>query len=266
MADKGWIALHRSIRDHWLYQEKRVFSKCEAWLDILMDANHQDKKIVFDGQLIEIKRGQKVTSLRQLAERWGWSRHKVSDFLDLLERDTMLTRKSDTKKTLITVTNYDSYQSDRPQKGQQKGQQPSHARDTDVTRTDTNNNDNNVNNDNNIVVDDDKGLNFFQTYQEVFGVLNSLTAQKLNEWAKDMSPEIVNEALVRSGLNNAQTFGYTETILKVWSRSGVKTLDDVLALDVKREKANQSKKQNQSGGEKRPDQNKESRLNTDVSF
>lgn len=244
MADKGWIALHRSIRDHWLYQEKRVFSKYEAWLDILMDANHQTNKIVFDGHLLEVKRGQKVTSIRQLADRWGWSRTKVRDFLDLLESDTMLTRESDSKKTVITVINYDSYQSDKPQKSHQKSHQPDNESATEVPQKDTNNNDNNVNNDNNIVVDDDKGLNLFQTYQEVFGVLNSLTAEKLNEWAKDLSPEIVNEALIRSGLNNAQTFGYTETILKAWSRSGVKTLDDVLALDVKREKANQSPKKN----------------------
>lgn len=58
MADKGWIALHRNIRDHWVYQEKRVFSKYEAWLDLLMDANHQNNKFLFDGQLIEVNRGE----------------------------------------------------------------------------------------------------------------------------------------------------------------------------------------------------------------
>ena len=303
MADKGWIALHRSIRDHWLYQEKRVFSKYEAWLDILMDANHQDKKVLFDGKLIEVQRGCFITSIRQLCDRWGWSNSKVKRFLNILELDEMIKVKSDSKKTAITIDNYDFYQQSETRKATVEISDSHNREQSTISKSDTettgksigntmitdisengkatlkrqqnvaetsqkhtNNNDNNVNNDNNIVVDDDKGLNFFQTYQEVFGVLNSLTAQKLNEWAKDMSPEIVNEALVRSGLNNAQTFGYTETILKVWSRSGVRTLEDVLALDLKREKANQSKKQNHSGGGKSPDQNKEPRLNTDVSF
>ncbi|MCD1023499.1 DnaD domain protein [Enterococcus sp. SMC-9] len=245
MADKGWIALHRSIRDHWLYQEKRVFSKYEAWLDILMDANHQDNKIVFDGQLIEIKRGQKVTSLRQLAERWGWSRHKVSDFLDLLERDAMLTRKSDTKKTLLTVINYDSYQNDRPQKGQQKGQQPSHARDTDVTQTDTNNNDNNVNNDNNInnvVVVGSDVPEVYKMYEQVFGILNPITIQNLQYWCNDLSPELVKEALIISAKGNANNFKYTESILKRWEKAGVKNLSDVAELNQKREQSSKSTK------------------------
>ena len=30
----GWIKIHRSITNHWLYTEKRVFSKFEAWNDI----------------------------------------------------------------------------------------------------------------------------------------------------------------------------------------------------------------------------------------
>ena len=69
-----------------------------------MDANHQDNKFVFDGKLVEVERGQKVTSIRQLSERWGWSRTKVTDFLTLLEKDKMLVRKSDSKKTVLTLS------------------------------------------------------------------------------------------------------------------------------------------------------------------
>lgn len=240
MADKGWIALHRSIRDHWLYQEKRVFSKYEAWLDILMDANHQKNKIVFDGQLFEVERGQRVTSIRQLAERWGWSRHKVADFLELLERDSMVATKRDSKKTLITVLNYDSYQSDRPQKSHQKSHQPDIKRATEEPQTDTNNNDNNENNDKQINndVDDVKGVDIYQTYQEVFGVLNPLMSQNLEQWAEDLTPELVNEALIRSGTQGAKKFSYTEVILRNWEKEGVKTVEDIAALDAKREKNN----------------------------
>lgn len=240
MADKGWIALHRSIRDHWLYQEKRVFSKYEAWLDILMDANHQTNKIVFDGQLLEVKRGQKVTSIRQLADRWGWSRTKVRDFLDLLESDTMLTRESDSKKTVITVVNYDSYQSDKPQKSHQKSHQPDNKSATEVPQKDTNNNDNNVNNEKQINndVDDVKGVDIYQTYQEVFGVLNPLMSQNLEQWAEDLTPELVNEALIRSGMQGAKKFSYTEVILRNWEKEGIKTVEDVAELDAKREKNN----------------------------
>ncbi|MCD5001209.1 hypothetical protein IV487_01860 [Enterococcus saccharolyticus] len=146
MADKGWVAIHRSIRDHWLYQEKRVFSKYEAWLDLLMDANHQNNKFLFDGQLIEIERGQFITSIRQLCDRWGWSNSKVNRFLKMLEDDQMLNRKSDTKKTVITIANYDFYQRYESEKATAKRQQS----DTGATQKHTNNNDKTmINNDNN---------------------------------------------------------------------------------------------------------------------
>lgn len=141
MADKGWVAIHRSIRDHWLYQEKRVFSKYEAWLDLVMDANHKQNKFVFDGKLVEVERGQKITSIRQLSERWRWSRTKVTDFLTLLEKDGMLVRKSDSKKTVITIVNYDIYQNQDNKK--------SHSGDTEKPQKSTNNNDKTMNNNDN---------------------------------------------------------------------------------------------------------------------
>ncbi len=141
MADKGWIALHRNIREHWVYQEKRVFSKYEAWLDLLMDANHQNNKFLFDGQLIEVNRGEFITSVRQLCERWGWSNTKVNRFLEMLEHDQMLIRKSDSKKTAISIVNYDFYQRYESKETTQKRQQ----NDAETTQKHTNNNDNNNN-------------------------------------------------------------------------------------------------------------------------
>lgn len=145
MADKGWIALHRNIRDHWVYQEKRVFSKYEAWLDLLMDANHQNNKFLFDGQLIEVNRGKFITSVRQLCERWGWSNTKVNRFLKMLEDDQMLIRKSDSKKTVITIVNYDFYQRYDSKEATQKRQQ----NDAEASQKHTNNNDKTMNNNDN---------------------------------------------------------------------------------------------------------------------
>jgi len=48
---KGWIRVYRSIQEHWLWQEK-PFSKGQAWLDLLLSANHQDSKIIFDSNLV----------------------------------------------------------------------------------------------------------------------------------------------------------------------------------------------------------------------
>lgn len=93
---KGWISLHRRIRDHWIWQEK-PFDKRSAWIDLLMMANHQENKFLLGSELIEIQRGSFVTSELKLMERWGWSKTKLRNFLKLLEEDGMLIKKQ-TKK------------------------------------------------------------------------------------------------------------------------------------------------------------------------
>lgn len=109
MSSLGWIKLHRKIQDHWLYQEERTFSRYEAWLDMIMLANFEDKKTLIDGELVTIEQGSFITSKRKLSARWKWSNTKVNAFLNLLEQDEMITQKSDTKKTVITIGNYDFY-------------------------------------------------------------------------------------------------------------------------------------------------------------
>lgn len=107
---QGWIKLHRRIRDHFLSKEPRVYSKYEAWLYLMMEANHAEGKALIDGRLVVVERGSFITSKLQLADLWQWSRTKVDSYLELLKIEGMLTYKSDNKKTTIFITNYDSYQ------------------------------------------------------------------------------------------------------------------------------------------------------------
>ena len=109
MSDKGWIKLHRQLQECPMWYSER-FSKGQAWVDLLLLANHKDKKILFNGEMIIIKRGQYLTSMVKLAEKWKWSRPTVVKFLNLLEKDKMITRSSDNTKTLITIENYEIYQ------------------------------------------------------------------------------------------------------------------------------------------------------------
>ena len=105
MSKKGYILLDRQIQDHFLWQNK-PFSKGQAWIDLLMLVNHTDEKVLFDGELIDVKRGEKITSLVKLSTRWGWSINKVSRFLNLLENELMITQKRNSKRTALTVVNY----------------------------------------------------------------------------------------------------------------------------------------------------------------
>ena len=143
---QGWISVHRQIQNHWLWTDK-PFSKGQAWIDMLMLANHVDNKILLGNELIEIKAGSFITSEVKLAERWGWSRHKVRDFLYLLQQDKMIVKKSDSKRTTIFLLNYGNFQVGGNDEEQVR----------DISRTgqgqlkDTNNNVNNDNTENNII-------------------------------------------------------------------------------------------------------------------
>ena len=107
----GWISIHRQLQEHWIWKSKEPFDKRSAWIDLLLMVNHKTEKVKLDnGVVVEIERGQKITSLNYLSNKWNWSRHKVSDFLNRLEQDKMLVQIRDNKKTLISIENYDKYQ------------------------------------------------------------------------------------------------------------------------------------------------------------
>lgn len=147
MANLGYIKLHRQLLECWIWDDEEPFSKGQAWVDLLLLVNHSDKKTSFNGQIITIKRGQRLTSIRKLAERWKWSRKKVSNFLDLLESDEMIIQERATKATLITIVNYSVYQYSEGDERATKEPLKSHKRATKEPVGNTNNNEKNVNND-----------------------------------------------------------------------------------------------------------------------
>lgn len=149
MASQGWVSIHRNIYDNWIWNGDEEFDKRSAWIDLLLMVNHEDKKVLIDGNLELVRRGQRITSIRKLCNRWKWSRTKVNNFLKLLEKDEMISLKIEPhKKTVITIVNYNFYQDDN--KGKKASEEPVE----DQTRTSEepvkslNNNDNNDNNDN----------------------------------------------------------------------------------------------------------------------
>ena len=107
MADKGWIKLYRKVRENWIWENPEYF---KAWVDILLMANHEDKQILFNGHVITIRKGQKLTSLSKLAERWNWSRNRVDRYLRLLSEAEMVTASRTPNGTLLTVEKYGFYQ------------------------------------------------------------------------------------------------------------------------------------------------------------
>ena len=144
---QGWISLHRQFQEHALWQEPRVFSKAEAWIDILMEVQHDTKQTetMIKNTIITCDRGQSIKSIQTWAERWTWSRSAIQRFLTLLKRQGMITTENLTKTIRLSVCNYNTYQNPRSE-GELK---VIRRRSEGDLFPDTDNNDNNDNNGNN---------------------------------------------------------------------------------------------------------------------
>ena len=127
----GYILLHRKICDSYLWSDK-PFTKGQAWIDLLLLANHTDKEEFIKGSIVCVKRGQLVRSRQFLAKRWGWNVKTVDRFLEGLKTRKMVDYIGTPNGTLITVDNYGIYQSARNTKGAPKGSADGTA---DGTRT-----------------------------------------------------------------------------------------------------------------------------------
>lgn len=116
----GWIKLYRSVMDNEFYMVK-PFSKGQAWIDLLLLAEHETHKKMWRGNMVEFKRGDVCLSIKALAERWGWSRKKARHFLEQLEGMEMVHLNAHQSRTTITIVKWASFQDKGTTDGTPKG-------------------------------------------------------------------------------------------------------------------------------------------------
>ncbi len=107
----GYIPLSRSFFDHPFWQDDRSLSLAEAWLDLIQSARFEvaPDKVLIKMKVIEISRGELRASIRFLANRWKWSKNKVSRFISLLESEQMIRREVRQGETVVTILNYNKF-------------------------------------------------------------------------------------------------------------------------------------------------------------
>jgi len=113
--DKDWVKLHRNLLVNDLWRSE-PFTKGQAWVDLLLLANFSDGFFFNRGIRVDVKRGQVGMSELQLSLRWRWSRTKVKSFFLLLEKEQQIVQHRNNVNSLITIVNYDLYQTKNQQK------------------------------------------------------------------------------------------------------------------------------------------------------
>jgi hypothetical protein len=121
-TNNGWIKLHRQIVDDELWFSE-PFTRAQAWIDILLIANHKKRSFYVRGNKINVDRGQFAYGEEALALRWKWSRNKVRRYLDELETIQQIGQQKNRVLSIYTVLNYNRYQSDDTTKGTTERQQ-----------------------------------------------------------------------------------------------------------------------------------------------
>jgi len=124
----GWIKVHRDINQHWIWQDNNYL---KWWLDILLEVNHTEGEIVIKGTILKCGRGEKLYSLDTWANRWNTNKSKVNRFLKMLEKQNMISLKSETHTTRLKVCKYDDYQ-DKDSKSETQVKRKRNASETQV--------------------------------------------------------------------------------------------------------------------------------------
>jgi hypothetical protein len=112
----GWVKIHRALAKHdlWLAEP---FTYGQAWVDLVINTNHAPGSFMVKRQRVSLERGQIGWSEITMTERWKWSRGKVRRFLKRLSSDGMIEQQAGHLTSIITVCNYDSYQSREEERG-----------------------------------------------------------------------------------------------------------------------------------------------------
>lgn len=116
MGYMGYVKVPRELFASEEWTEKRKFSRIEAQIDLLQSASYTEGRVVHcvTGDVI-LHRGQLLTSMRALADRWKWSPATVYRYLQTLKNANRNSIRihtetvSETGKTLITICDLDGW-------------------------------------------------------------------------------------------------------------------------------------------------------------
>jgi hypothetical protein len=137
MADAGYVRIHRKMFGHPTFRND---SEALAFAWMVAKASWKDTRVRYKEHTITLKRGDLSVSIRDLAAVLDRPKGWVERLILRLKNETMIeTRRATGGKTaplIISVTNYDTYQSiqdrgetrdgtgDRPRRGTATGQRP----------------------------------------------------------------------------------------------------------------------------------------------
>ena len=117
----GYIKLHRAVRGTAIAQHPEYFA---AWVHLLLMASHKAHQQVVGTMVVSLEPGQLVFGRHKFSASTGISENKIRSALDVMKKLKMITSKTTSKYSIITITNWSRWQGESPADNQQATSKP----------------------------------------------------------------------------------------------------------------------------------------------
>ena len=235
-----FVQFHRKFSEWEWYKNVNVRA---VFQHLILMANWKDIK----WQGINLKRGERLTSIKHLSEENGLSEQNIRTILKKLKSTGELTIKSTSKYSIISVTNYDKYQTTN----KQTNKQLTNDQQTGNKRLTTDNKENKENKENNKLYNDTchEIVNYFFTF------LSNRETERFEQYRKNYLN--IADKLIRidkfklQEIKDAINYGKTDTfwsdqfqsfakLRDIQKSSGLKYIDvflsKIISQDIKPKK------------------------------
>jgi hypothetical protein len=109
----GWIKLHRKLKNWEWYKDSE---SVHLFVHLVMEANHKEGR----WQGVVVERGQLITGRNSLSRKTGISVKAIRTRLKRMEDGGEISIKTASKFSIITICNYEDYQMEDSESGQQR--------------------------------------------------------------------------------------------------------------------------------------------------
>jgi len=184
---QGWIKLHRVILEHpTASKDADYFS---VWIYLLLEATHKELETYFKGEKKTLKPGQLLTGRKSISSQFNISESKVQRILKAFENEQLIEQETSNKNRLITILNWDRYQSIDIDSEQQMN----NKRTTDEHLVNTNKN---VRTNNNIYISNEPQVESIKIRDQLSNFKNNNNSKPSNlDMPKKQPGESMNEYL-----------------------------------------------------------------------
>jgi DnaD/phage-associated family protein len=226
---QGWIKLHRKLLASDVFQNEKLL---KVFIYCLLKATHSEISQKVGRQTVELKPGQFIYGRKKAALELNMKESTVRDYINILKDDGVITVNPTNKYSIITVVNWDLYQSKEETPDNKYDSTSDNKPTTEGQQKDTNKNVKNI--------EDEEETNPVALYERNFFPLTPMQIESIWDWVDDFkgNQEVICMAIKETALKNPSSpFKYLTRILVDWHKRKLFTLEDVLKAKEQYEKS-----------------------------